>query len=257
MVAHTRETDAIVLNCLEQGESDVIVTLFCQDVGRLSAIAKGAKKSKKRFVNKLELFSFLHITYQQKDNRSLAFLAEADLHTSFLHLRQNLELYSIASVIREFLLIGVRENEPDLLIFRLSLWALHNLNKKQSPITVLSLFLIRFYDHVGYRPDLQTCALCHSSVGSQNSYSFDSTSGRLMCSICNPHLQKGIPLSHGTIKMLRSAQDQPLERLHRLKMSGRILNEAISLLQSYGNQLFQRDIISWKIVQKFLERQEQ
>ena len=254
MVAHARETDAIVINCLEQGESDVIVTLFCQDVGRLSAIAKGAKKSKKRFVNKLELFSFLHVTYQQKANRSLAFLAEADLHTSFLHIRKNLELYSIASVIREFLLIGIRENEPDLYIFRLSLWALHSLDQKQPPMTILSLFLIRFYDHVGYRPDLQTCAHCNSLVSTQNRYSFDTTSGRIVCSACRPHLQRGLSLSHGTIKMLRSAQDQPLERLHRLKMSGSILYEAILLLQSYGNQLFQRDIVSWKIVQKFLKR---
>ncbi len=113
MVAYARETDAIVLNCTEHGESDLIVTLFCQDVGRLSAIAKGAKRSKKRFTNKLELFSFLHVTYQQKANRTLAFLVDAELHTSFLHIRQNLELYSIASVIREFLLNGVRENEPD------------------------------------------------------------------------------------------------------------------------------------------------
>jgi DNA repair protein RecO (recombination protein O) len=253
MAAQAKETDAIVLNCVEHGESDVIVTMFCQDVGRLTAIAKGAKKSKKRFVNKLELFSFLHITYQQKANRSLAFLAEAGLHTSFLHIRQDLELYSIASVIREFLLLGVKENEPDLQIFRLSLWALHNLDQKQPPIALLSLFLIRFYDYIGYRPDLQTCVHCDSLVTTQNRYSFDTTIGSVVCSTCNPHFQKGLPLSHGTIKILRSAQDQPLERLHRLKISGSILNEAISLLQSYGNQLFQRDIASWKIVRNYIK----
>ena len=253
MAAQAKATDAIVLNCVEHGESDVIVTLFCQDVGRLTAIAKGAKRSKKRFVNKLELFSFLHITYQQKVNRSLAFLSEADLHTSFLHIRQDLELYSIASVIREFLLIGVKENEPDLQIFRLSLWALHNLDQKQPPMTLLALFLIRFFDYVGYRPDLQACVHCGSLVSAQNRYNFDSTIGSIVCSSCNPHLQKGLPLSHGTIKILRSAQDQPLEKLHRLKISGGILYEALSLLQSYGNQLFQRDIASWKIVRTFMK----
>ncbi len=253
-MVESRQTDAVVLNCIEHGESDVIVTLFCQDIGRLSAIAKGAKKSKKRFVNKLELFSFLHITYQQKANSSLAFLAEADLHTSFLHIRQNLELYSIASAIREFLLIGIRENEPDISIFRLCLWALHNLDQKQPPLTVLSLFLIRFFDYVGYRPDLQNCARCSSQVTNDNRYSFDASSGRIVCSACSPHLLQKIPLSHGTIKILRSAQDQPIERLHRLKMSGSILSEAISLLQSYGNQLFQRDMASWKMVRKFLKK---
>lgn len=253
MVAHARETDAIVLNCAEHGESDVIVTLFSQDAGRLTAIAKGAKKSKKRFVNKLELFSFLHITYQQKANRSLAFLAEAELHTSFLHIRQDLALYSIASVIREFLLIGVKENEPDLHIFRLSLWALHNFDQKHPPMTILALFLIRFFDYVGYRPDLQACMHCGSLVTAQNRYNFDTTIGSIVCSDCNPHSLKGLPLSLGTIKMLRSAQDQPLERLHRLKISGSILYETLSLLQNYGNQLFQRDIVSWKIVRTFMK----
>lgn len=251
-MVQTKETDAVVLNCIEHGESDVIVTLFCQDVGRLSAIAKGAKKSKKRFVNKLELFSFLHITYQQKANRSLAFLAEADLHTGFLQIRQDLQIYSSASIIREFLLLGIRENEPDLSIFRLCLWALHNLDKQQPPMTVLCLFLVRFYDHIGYRPDLQTCVQCSLPVTRHNRYSFDTTGGRIICSVCNPHLPRGIPLSHGTIKILRTAQDQPVERLHRLKMSGSILHEAVSLLQSYGNQLFQRDIMSWRVVRKFL-----
>jgi DNA repair protein RecO (recombination protein O) len=254
MAAQARETDALVLNCVEHGESDVIVTLFCRDVGRLTAIAKGAKKSKRRFVNKLELFSFLHVTYEQKANSSLAFFADAELHTSFLHLRQNLELYSVASVIREFLLIGVRENEPDMHIFRLSLWALHSLDQQQPPMSVLALFLIRFYDYLGYRPDLQTCAQCGSSIAGEHRYSFDTASGRIVCSACTPYFTKGLPLSFGTIKMLRSAQDQPLERLHRLKISGSILYEAISLLQGYGNQLFQRDVISWKIARKFLRR---
>ncbi len=254
MVVQARETDAIVIKSTEHGESDLIVTLFCRDVGRLTAIAKGAKKSKKRFVNKLELFSFLHITYQQKANRSLAFFAEADLHTSFPNIRLDLQLYSAASVIREFLLIGVRENAPDLHIFRLSLWALHSLDQHMAPMTVLVLFLIRFYDYIGYRPDLQTCFHCESPVSPQHSYSFDTTTGRLVCSGCKPHTQKGFPLSHGTIKILHSAQDQPLERLHRLKISGSILEEAVFLLQNYGNQLFQRDIVSWKIARKLMTR---
>jgi DNA repair protein RecO (recombination protein O) len=246
----TTETEAIVLDSTDHGESDLILTLFSQEFGRLSAIAKGAKKSKKRFVNKLELFSFLHITYQQKTNNSLAFLLEAELHTSFLNIRQNLELYGIASVIREFLLIAVKEGEPDIRIFRLSLWALHHLDRKQPPKTVLTLFLIQFFDYVGYRPGLESCVNCHAQVARHDRYIFDPISGGVICSTCNPRLPRGLPLSHGTIKMLQSAQDQPLDRLHRLKISGSILKEALSLLHSYGQQLFQRDIVSWRLLQK-------
>ena len=53
----------------------------------------------------------------RKPTGLLAFLVDAELHTSFLRIRQNLELYCIASVIREFLLLGMRENEPGRLDF--------------------------------------------------------------------------------------------------------------------------------------------
>ena len=245
------ETDAIVLDCRDQGESDVIVTVFSQSDGRYAAIAKGAKKSLRRFVNKLELFSFLHIVCTKKAGRSLAFLGEAELHTSFFNLRKNLELYLIASVIREFLLLGIKENEPDERIFRLSLWSLHNLNLLRQPKAVLALFLIRFFDYIGYRPDLRMCRTCAEHVVSQKKYSFDASCGRIICSTCSLVGKKGLDLSHGTLKVLRSAQDLPLERLHRLSLSGTILHEALNVLHAYGNHLFQRDIVSWKLMQTY------
>ena len=245
------ETDAIVLDCRDHGESDVIVTLFSQSDGRCTAIAKGAKKSLRRFVNKLEIFSFLHIVCTKKAGRSLAFLSEAELHTSFFNLRGNLELYLIASVIREFLLLGVKENEPDERIFRLSLWSLHNLNLLRQPRAILALFLVRFFDYVGYRPDLQICRSCTEDVVLTKNYSFEASGGRIICSKCSLVGKKGLDLSQGTLKVLRSAQDLPLERLHRLSLSGTILREALNVLHTYGNHLFQRDIISWKLMQTY------
>jgi DNA repair protein RecO (recombination protein O) len=246
------ETDAIVLECNDHGESDVIVTLFSQTEGRISAIAKGAKKSLRRFVNKLELFSFLHIVCSRKTGRSLAFLSEADLHTSFLGIRNDLQLYTIASVIREFLLAGIKEDEPDEQIFRLSLWSLHNLDLHQPPKAILVLFLIRFFDHVGYRPDLLSCGKCTEQVIPLKKYFFDASRGRILCSGCSTGSTRGIAVSHGTIKILRSAQDLSLERLHRLKLSGTILQEALAILHAYGRHLFQRDISSWKIMQTYV-----
>ena len=250
MPAIARETEAIVLDCFGHGESDVILTFLSRDAGRLSAIAKGAKRSKKRFVNKLELFSFLHITYQTSPNRSLSLLSDAELHSSFLNIRRNFHLYITASVLREFLLIAVREGETDDRLFRLSLWALHNIDRQLQPLAILALFLINFYEIIGYRPDFNTCSSCNSLTTVNRRYSFDTTTGGLICPDCSQPGQRLIRLSQGTIKMLRSAQIQPLERLHRLKISGNILQESLSLLHDYGKQLFQREIISWKQLQK-------
>ncbi len=250
MAAISRETEAIVLDCFEHGESDVILTLLSRDAGRLSVIAKGAKRSKKRFVNKLELFSFLHITYQISPNRNLSFLSEAELHTSFLNIRQNFCLYTTASILREFLLITIREGEADEQLFRLSLWALHNIDRHLQPLAILALFLINFYGIIGYRPDFTGCNMCNKQTTVNRRYSFDTTTGGLICPDCSRQGQRLVRLSHGTIKMLQSAQIQPLERLHRLKISGNLLQESLSLLHDYGRQLFQREIISWRLLQK-------
>ena len=244
------ESDAIVLDTTEHGESDLIVTLFTHDTGRLSAIAKGAKRSKKRFVNKLEIFTYLQIRYQQKNERSLAFLNEAEIHTSFPNIRYHLNLYCIASIVREFLLLGVKDGEPDINIFRLSLWALHRLDKKEDAHQVLVLFLIHFFNSIGYRPDFGTCSSCNKGVNPNNTYQFIGASGQLLCSNCSSHNRRGRPLSYGTIKIIQNSQDQPLERLHRLKFTGAILSESLHLLHNFGRQIFQREITSWQMLER-------
>lgn len=244
------EADAIVLDTTDHGESDLIVTLFSADRGRLSAIAKGAKRSKRRFVNKLEIFTYLQVHYQQKNEGTLAFLREAEIHTSFLNIRLHLDLYIIASIIREFLLLAIKDGQPEINIFRLSLWAFHQLDNKENPRQVLVLFLIHFFNYIGYRPDFATCAGCHKEVHGGSRYRFNSASGQLLCASCSPQNRSSRPLSYGTIKIIQNSQDQPLDRLHRLKFSGAILLESLQLLHNFSRQIFQRDIISWQALEQ-------
>ena len=48
-------TPAIVLRAVNYGEADRIVTLFGRETGRLSALARGARKSQRRFAGGLGL----------------------------------------------------------------------------------------------------------------------------------------------------------------------------------------------------------
>jgi len=57
----------------------------------MGALARGAHRSKKRFLNKLEIFSFVQITYSRSSAGSLAVLSEAELINSFISLRTSLE----------------------------------------------------------------------------------------------------------------------------------------------------------------------
>lgn len=245
-MARLLNTQALVIDSRDHAEADLIITFLTPDQGRLSAIAKSAKKSKKRFVNKLELFSFLHIQYRASQHRSLTFLSEAHLHTPFLTLRQEPRFYAAGSVIREFLLAGVREGTPDELLFRLTLWALHRLNCKEDPATTIILFLIRYYDSMGYRPDLQQCGNCDASSALGGSVSFDLQRGSILCGNCGSTHQRGPRISIATLRLLQQSQTLPLGRINRLKFSPRAVQESLFLLHRYGAELLQRDLHSWR-----------
>lgn len=247
MAGELRDSHALVLNSFEHGESDKILTLLTQDFGRISCIAKGAKKSKKRFVNKLEIFSFIQIQFTDYPNRSLSFLNEAELHTPFLEIRNQFKLYAVSSIIQEFLLQSIREREQDNEVYTLTLWALHNLCIHKSPHTVLALFLIRFFEILGYRPELSCCHQCGLSINEKNAFFFQFLQGGLLCKNCWTGARQN-PLGRGTIKFLSSVQDQPLARLHRINVGTQILQESLNLLHHYGRNLLQRDITSWAML---------
>ncbi len=55
------ETEAILLRRIEYGDHDVIITFMTKDRGKITVMARNAKKSVRRFSGSLDLFSFNHI----------------------------------------------------------------------------------------------------------------------------------------------------------------------------------------------------
>lgn len=253
MSQENRETAAIVLESREHGESDKIITLYTRNRGRITGIAKGANKSKKRFLNKLELFSSLSLTYNENKRSTLVFIADAELHSSFIEIRSNIDRYNAATFIREILLIATTEGEGDPEIFTLLHWALQSLDNGKSCLAVCTIFLLRLFERLGYRPYLTHCCLCHKPFDLEQHYVFSHHSGGLVCRQCEDKTTgSSTDLAVGTIRILGSALTDPIERLHRLKFSRQALNQSLPMLHRYARNLFQRDIHSWKSLRKML-----
>jgi len=243
---HT-DLPAVVLDCRDHGESDKIITFFCENIGKLSGIAKGAHRSKKRFVNKLELFSFLLITYSRSNPGSLAVINDADLINSFITIRTSHSRYQAASVLREFIILATSEQLGDDNLFRLILWTLHAIDKGSKHEMVIVQFLVKLFDCIGYRPDFSHCQGCGALYKNKASAVFSPQASGLICSSClSSGGYSGRQLSPGTIQMIAATQHQSLDKLSRVKLSDNLLAEALDCLYRYSRYLFQRDIQSWK-----------
>ncbi|MCG6929734.1 MAG: DNA repair protein RecO [Desulfofustis sp.] len=247
MVRVRSDLPALVLESHDYGESDKIVTFFCQEIGRLTLFAKGAHRSKKRFTNKLELFSFVQISYSRRSAAGLALLDEAELINSFISLRLDFTRYLAASVIREYMLLVTNETLNDDNIFQLALWALHSLNQAGNRRQVVALFLVKLFDYLGYRPNFSSCQKCGRNPENGDSAVFSTEAGGIVCSRCSPPLGAASGwMTSGAMQMIGAVQQQPVNRLSRFKPAGTVLDQMLDYAYRYSRYLFQRDIHSWK-----------
>jgi DNA repair protein RecO (recombination protein O) len=242
-------TRAVVLKVTGYGESDKIVTFYSPDTGRMAAIAKGAKRSRKRFVNKLESFSLLTITYRPSRTGSLLFLSEAELENPFLSLRNMHKRYIAATLACELIMRFTSEHDPDAEIFSLLLWQIDALNRGFPPLQATALFHLRLLGASGYQPALDHCTSCGRRVDGNNSFALQPANGSLVCSRCNAHLHHSdFSLSIRTIKFLQTAQQLDIRHLERLQMPLQSARETLRVLYHYSRHLLQRDIHSWQFI---------
>ena len=72
-------TRALVLRTFDQGESDRVVHLYTETHGRVGAIAKGARRSKRRFPGTLEILSLIDVRLVDPPRAQLMRLESAKL----------------------------------------------------------------------------------------------------------------------------------------------------------------------------------
>ena len=70
------KSPAVLIRRLDYGDFDLIITFLTLGKGKVTAIAKSAKRSTKRFAGILELFYFLDIVIHTGKGKGLPVLAE-------------------------------------------------------------------------------------------------------------------------------------------------------------------------------------
>jgi len=245
-------TTAVVIEVKDYGESDKIVTFFSLSRGRMSGIAKGAKRSLKRFVNKLELFTLLEIHFTDSRASSLVRLDQADLLEHFPLLRRDYARYTGGILLCELFLQWTRDNDPDPELFELLKWGLTNLDDPQRPLLwVAVIFQLKLFTLLGYQPQFTGCLSCGGLSPDLAPFRFRPALSGLVCANCgrSHHLEAsplGLNVSLSTIKLLQKAQELEAAKLSRLCFSPREEREAAHLLRAYGETILQREILTWE-----------
>jgi DNA repair protein RecO (recombination protein O) len=227
--------EAILLRSVDFGESDQIVHLLTPSQGRLTAMAKGARRSVKRFPGTLDLLNLLEVRVKPP-RRGMAYLEQATLVTPFARLRSNPIRFGLSCYLIELLDRLAPEGGSGREVVKLFEYTrdmLTALETAQPDPRLRVLLELRTLDVVGLRPELRDCVRCGEAAVGETSVAFHIPDGGVLCPACALGAESTLNVSPGTLRILDQALKFELEGLGRLNMGSRALAEAGLLLHRF------------------------
>ncbi|MBW2066413.1 MAG: DNA repair protein RecO [Deltaproteobacteria bacterium] len=215
----------------EFGESDLLVFFFTPDLGQLKGVAKGGRRSRKRFANSLDILSLVRLEYDMRRGGSLPLLQSGRLIHAFPRIRSDYTLLSLASYMVELtevlFPIGVTDQRPFHLLKR----ALYALDRGQNEQGVLAAFEGRALSLGGYRISLESCSICGRRYTGQGHAVFLRDRGGIACMKCRSP-SKGMPaMSPPAVKTLHILQSGSLDLSRDLDLPQEVIAEIRPVLR--------------------------
>ena len=229
-------TPAILLRRLDYGDFDVIITFFTLQKGKVSVIAKSAKKSTKRFGGVLELFSELQIMAGSGRGKGLSVLQEAVLKQPFSSIRADYRKTAYASYWSELIYNWVEENFKQTTLYYLFEHVLYELDAgKIDPQALNILFQMRFLGLSGHRPNFNHCGLCQKELADikDDHIAIDLQRGGIVCGKCSSGAAPRTSLGIGTIRQLLWVESGQLAKAARIRFSASGLAESTAFLEEF------------------------
>jgi DNA repair protein RecO (recombination protein O) len=199
---------AIVLRRVAYAEADLIVTLLGQETGRVSALARGARKSSRRFAGGLGMAASGEARLRERAGAELMVLESFEASNDRSGLATDLAKMAHAAYAIELCdrLCPPRQSEPAIFA-----WLDEFLTKLEVGTATaerLRVFELGLLRGLGIGPSLDRCLVCGRKDLGEENVRWHPERGGVICRVCS---QRGDLMSGGT--------RQALERLAQTRMA--------------------------------------
>ena len=181
------QSDAIVLRMTPWSETSLIGSLYTRDIGKVSVVAKGARRPKSPFEAALDLLSLCRVVFIEKSVDSLCVLTEAKLAKRFRTPGTDLLRLYCAYYIVELLEKLTDQHDPQPELFDLTSDSLRQLEQPSAdPGDVTLRFELQLLRLTGHLPSLRICAQCGLDVDATGHWiTFGPLSSGVLCVSCS------------------------------------------------------------------------
>ncbi|MGH7822330.1 MAG: DNA repair protein RecO [Candidatus Binatia bacterium] len=241
----------MVFRARTHGESDKIITLLTRDFGKLTGIAKGALRSRRRFVASLEPFTHVRLGFRSRAHGELCFIESADIVRAARKLTFDLDRYAYSTYVVDLTDSLVEGREADAATFDLVEEALALIDGCPSlPAPEwLRAFEIRLLALAGLEPRLESCGRCRAAIVDANGpLQFNPRSGNLACRDCSDGA--ALAVSAEALAAILGLRVGPVGP--RAELPVRVATEARVLLQTFIAHHVRRPLRSPALLREIL-----
>lgn len=205
--------EGIVIRSIPYGESNSIVTLFTKEVGKITAMARGAKKPRSRLAAVTQLFTYG--LFLIRKGRGMGTLEQGEAIDSMRHIREDLEATAYTSYIVELVDRLTEDTERIYGIYDLLYEALHAINEQYDP-EAISLFVEwKMLPVGGIHPTLHECTICHATEGE---FAFSFREIGFLCHRCFHSDPYAVRITPNQLKLIRTFYTVPISRVGGLTL---------------------------------------
>jgi DNA repair protein RecO (recombination protein O) len=202
------ESEALVVRTVEVGEADVIATLVTEQVGKVSAIVRGARKGSRRVGGALEPVHTIAVLLEDR-GVELTTLKESRIVRTRAGVVSRLESLDAAGVALRWVrhLFPPRTPEPEG--WRVLVGLLDELDRPDSePRRELARAGLALLSAVGYAIDLERCVVCGRPCPEAKAACVDPARGGLVCRACGGATAVLLPDTRAAARALASGASQ-------------------------------------------------
>ncbi len=217
------------------GETDRIIVLYTQALGKIKAVAKGIRNPKSRKSGHLELGSLVNLVLSQ--GKTFYYIDSVTTDHYFRHIT----LPQIEALFHWLKLINSssREGEINNDFFNLAVFGINASEEIEKKPWLTSLSEIELYSAIGYGLNTTNCVIGHEALKAEPAW-LSVAQGGVICRdhIKNQPKSSALPISINALKVLRFLDSEGLKALPNIRLSDEVASELTDFASTQRHEIF-------------------
>ncbi len=220
---------SIILKKRDLRESDGLLTIFSEKEGKITAVAKGIKKTRSSLRACVQPFCHSMLFYHRGKDMDL--ITQGRILDFYGNSREDINRTLYSMYLMELLDKSLMERVPLTELYETLIRVLELLNENGLNLTLVRYFESRLLVSLGYKPVINRCVRC----GEQRitNFEFSLAEGGLVCGSCSQPGQMLLSLRGESVALIRLFSEGSLQAVQRVKASPLAMQQVEIFLEKY------------------------